>query len=74
MGHAKVTKSFPGRLDEETKVRQIEVGEVVSGDLADVAVREGWAEAVEPDEADQPDTDKRSAAPSKDARHGRKGK
>jgi hypothetical protein len=40
---ATVTKAFPGRPDNESKVRTIEVGEVIDGSLAEVAVREKWA-------------------------------
>ncbi|WP_353641327.1 hypothetical protein [Mesorhizobium sp. WSM2239] len=43
---AKVTKSFPGRPDREILSRIIEVGEVIEGDLAAVAVREKWATRV----------------------------
>lgn len=39
-----VTKQFPGRPDNEVMTRQIEVGEEISGSLAEVAVSEGWAE------------------------------
>ncbi len=38
-----VTKAFKGRPDKETKVREIAVGEEIEGDLAEVAVKEGWA-------------------------------
>lgn len=41
---AKVTTEFPGRPDNEPLSRAIKVGETISGDLATVAVREGWAE------------------------------
>lgn len=46
---AKVVKAFPGRPDNEIRTRTIEEGEVISGDLAQVAVREEWAEVVEDD-------------------------
>lgn len=46
---AKVVKAFPGRPDNEIRTRTIEEGEVISGDLAQVAVREEWAEVVEED-------------------------
>lgn len=42
---AKVTKEFTGRPDSEALPRTIAVGETITGDLAKVAVREGWAEA-----------------------------
>lgn len=69
---AKVTAPFPGRPDEEAKVRQIESGEVISGDLANVAIREGWAEAV----ADETGEDEKPAErhSHKDGRQGRKNK
>ncbi|MDW9818178.1 hypothetical protein [Sinorhizobium meliloti] len=40
---AKVVKAFPGRPDNEVLTRTIEVGEVLDGDLAVVALREKWA-------------------------------
>ncbi|MCV0371080.1 hypothetical protein [Filomicrobium sp.] len=40
---AKVTLAFPGRPDDEIMTRTIGEGEIVEGDLAVVAVREGWA-------------------------------
>lgn len=43
---AKVVKAFPGRPDREALTRTIEVGEEIGGELAAVAVREGWAEEV----------------------------
>jgi hypothetical protein len=46
MTQAKVTKQFPGVPDEETKVRDIKVGEVITGKLAQVALQEGWADEV----------------------------
>lgn len=46
MIQAKVTTAFKGRPDEETKVREIAAGEVITGDLARVAVREKWAEEI----------------------------
>ncbi|KPF47074.1 hypothetical protein [Rhizobium sp. AAP43] len=49
---AKVTKSFPGRPDDEVMTRQFEVGDIVKGDLARVAVENGWAEEVESPEVD----------------------
>jgi len=44
---AKVTTAFPGRPDREVKTRTIEVGEIIDGELAEVAVREKWAEEVQ---------------------------
>jgi hypothetical protein len=43
---AKVTKEFAGRPDGEALSRAVQVGEVISGDLAAVAVSEKWAEEV----------------------------
>lgn len=43
---ATVVKAFPGRPDREVMTRQIAVGEEIEGDLADVAVCNGWAEEV----------------------------
>lgn len=40
---AKVTTAFKGRPDKENAVRRIEVGELLDGDLAMVAVDNGWA-------------------------------
>ncbi|CAN5480273.1 hypothetical protein BH10PSE7_BH10PSE7_15430 [soil metagenome] len=41
-----VAKEFPGCADGQTQTRMIAVGETIEGDLAAVAVREGWAEEV----------------------------
>jgi hypothetical protein len=38
-----VTTEFPGRPDNEALARRIKVGEVISGELAAVALAEGWA-------------------------------
>lgn len=43
---ARVTTEFPGRPDSEALSRTVEVGEIIEGDLAAVAVREGWAEEI----------------------------
>ena len=43
---AKVTTEFSGRPDSDALARTIKVGEVITGDLAAVAVREKWAEEV----------------------------
>lgn len=53
---ANVTKEFPGRPDNEPLARAIKVGEIIGGDLAAVAVREGWAVAL-PDEGPEPADD-----------------
>lgn len=41
---ARVTRAFMGRPDAEIATRTIAAGEIIKGDLAAVAVREGWAE------------------------------
>lgn len=52
---AKVKVEFPGRPDNEVVSRTIAVGEVINGDLAKVAVGQGWAEEVPPNEkSDEP--------------------
>ncbi|MDO8974337.1 hypothetical protein [Reyranella sp.] len=43
---AKVIKAFMGAPDGALHPRQFEVSELVEGDLARVAVAEGWAEAL----------------------------
>lgn len=43
---AKVTTPFKGRPDGEALARDIAVGEIIIGDLAAVAVRDGNAEEV----------------------------
>lgn len=43
---AKVTTAFPGRPDNEIRTRTIAEGEIIEGDLAEVAVREKWATEV----------------------------
>lgn len=45
---ATVTKAFRGRPDHLPQGRLIEVGEIISGELAAVAVREGWADPSRP--------------------------
>jgi hypothetical protein len=41
---AKVVKAFPGRPDNEVMTRTVEVGEIIDGELAAVAMREKWAQ------------------------------
>ncbi len=41
---AKVTTEFMGAKDGEVYPTQFKPGDIVEGDLAAVAVREGWAE------------------------------
>ncbi len=43
---AKVTKGFSGCPDGEVMARMIAVDETITGDLAKVAVDEGWAEEI----------------------------
>lgn len=43
---ATVTREFPGRPDREIKTRTIAVGEEIDGELAEVAVAEGWAKEI----------------------------
>jgi len=45
---AKVTKTFAGKPDNEQVARQVPAGEVIGGELALVAVRQGWAVEVPP--------------------------
>lgn len=51
--HAKVTKEFPGRPDDEIKTRIIEVDEIITGDLAKVAIREKWAKKTKPPKTEE---------------------
>ena len=51
---AKVTKAFPGLPDGAVKVVNFEVGDVVTGDLARVAVENGWAKVVSEPVSDAP--------------------
>lgn len=46
--HAKVTVEFPGKPDDEIVSRQISVGEILTGDLAKVAIDNKWAKEVPP--------------------------
>lgn len=43
---AKVIKAFPGVVDGAIHPCQIEVGEIIEGDLARVAIDEKWAKEV----------------------------
>lgn len=51
-----VKTSFDGRPDDEALSRTIAVGETITGDLAAVAAREGWAdeEVLAPAKEEQP--------------------
>ena len=53
---ATVTKAFSGAKDGEHHPTQFRPGDVVEGDLAEVAMKEGWA-------SDRPRGRRRSAAP-----------
>lgn len=44
---AKVTKPFAGRPDGEAATRTIAKDEVIEGELATVAVDQGWAKAID---------------------------
>lgn len=44
---AKVTKPFSGRPDSEAATRTIAKDEVIEGELATVAVEQGWARAID---------------------------
>lgn len=46
---AKVTKAFSGRPDDDVQTRDFKVGDVVSGDLAKVAIDNKWAEETQED-------------------------
>jgi hypothetical protein len=56
----KVIKEFPGVPDGQTRCRTFKPGDEVTGNLAAVAVKEGWAK---PDSSGQekPETDKAKA-------------
>lgn len=49
-----VTLEFPGKPDDEVVSRPIAIGEVITGDLAAVAVAEKWAEPVEDQKPAEP--------------------
>ncbi len=66
---AKVTTAFPGRPDSEVMTRTIAVDEVIDGDLAAVAVKEGWAEEVA-DEAAGDSVEADASAPKKGSKKG----
>lgn len=68
MVRAKVTVPFPGRPDDETQVRQIEAGEIITGDLAAVALQQGWAE---PDVSSSQEPTSLAPKPSKPKRAAR---
>lgn len=43
---AKVKTAFSGRPDADCLTREIAEGEIITGELAEVAVREGWADEI----------------------------
>lgn len=49
-----VKTGFSGRPDDEVLAREIKVGEVLTGDLARVAIESEWADVVEPPKAAEP--------------------
>jgi len=60
---AKVIVEFCGVPDGEVYLKEFALGDEVNGDLAVVAIREGWAEETET-KASKPDENKaRKAAP-----------
>ncbi len=46
MIRAKVIEAFPGVPDGQTRPKKFREYDEVTGDLAEVAVREGWAELI----------------------------
>lgn len=53
---ANVKQAFPGRPDNASQVREIAVGEKITGDLARVAIEQGWADEVRA-EPSEPEVD-----------------
>lgn len=47
---AYVVEEFDGRPDDEPQVRKVKEDEVISGDLAEIAVKEGWAKMMTDEE------------------------
>ena len=58
---AKVVKAFVGAPDGALHPRQFEVSQLVEGDLARVAVGEGWAEPLDAAPTEQAPSRRRSA-------------
>ena len=70
---AVVVEPFPGLPDGESVVKNFKEGDLVVGDLAEVAVREGWAQEV--DEDYEPDEDPAPAPKAKaEGKGGKTGK
>lgn len=65
---AKVKKAFPGCPDGQSITRMIEVGEIITGELATVAVREKWATKITPkkQKAEADDSEDAGNAPEND--------
>jgi len=61
MKTALVTVAFPGRPDGQAEVRNFNPGDECHGDLAQVAVNEGWAEPLD-GEFDEPPVPPKAAA------------
>ena len=59
---AKVIKAFVGAPDGALHPRQFDVSELVEGDLARVAVAEGWAESLDAAPTEQEPPRRRSAS------------
>jgi hypothetical protein len=59
---AKVIKTFVGAPDGALYPRQFEVAELVEGDLARVAVAEGWAEGLDVASTEQGSPRRRSTS------------
>lgn len=63
---AKVTKEFAGRPDGEVLTRTLTEGEIIEGDLAEVAIGLGWAKPAEEASA------KETNAPARTKKAGKK--
>ena len=63
---AKVIKPFKGAPDGECHPKSFVAGDVVSGDLADVAIAEGWAKKMK----GAPENKDKGAAPENKAEGG----
>jgi hypothetical protein len=59
---ARVVKAFVGAPDGAIHPRQFEVSECVEGDLARVAIAEGWAETLEAAPAQEREPPRRRSA------------
>jgi hypothetical protein len=57
-----VTQEFLGKPDGQVYGRPILVGEELTGDLAELALREGWAKEQKPPKAVAPKPEGESAA------------